>query len=264
MSPERARASVAKTALGYAAMIAGTILAFLWIRRVGAGAVAPEPVLERAAGGFSGERIDSLLHVLLALLVILVAARALGFVFRRLRQPPVIGEVIGILLGPSLLGRVAPEAYAFLLPPSAGLAAAWVLSLSTAAVAFLIAERWSATALAAASLGLPYALLWLVRGIGRRWRRGRRPRLSGSSFCTTSRSSPRKVASAACVSADWPNSRSRLPNRGRLARAAERRPQRMRRPETRVLPGVSTAVAGAGSPQIETWKTGHLQVTVSW
>ena len=47
-------------------------------------------------------------HVLLALVLIIVAARLLGALFRRLQQPPVIGEVIaGILLGPSLLGRVA-------------------------------------------------------------------------------------------------------------------------------------------------------------
>ena len=49
----------------------------------------------------------------------IITARALGALFARLRQPPVIGEVVaGILLGPSLLGRVAPEASAFLLPPT--------------------------------------------------------------------------------------------------------------------------------------------------
>ncbi len=62
---------------------------------------------------------DLLLHVLLALLAILAAARLLGVAFRRIGQPPVIGEVVaGILLGPSLLGRVWPAASAFLLPPA--------------------------------------------------------------------------------------------------------------------------------------------------
>jgi len=60
---------------------------------------------------------DVFLHVLLALAVVIAAARAVGFVFRRLGQPPVIGEVIaGILLGPSLLGQAWPAAAAYVLP----------------------------------------------------------------------------------------------------------------------------------------------------
>lgn len=61
---------------------------------------------------------DALPHVLLALATVVVAARLLGILFARLRQPPVMGEVVaGILLGPSLLGRVAPTTAEFLLPP---------------------------------------------------------------------------------------------------------------------------------------------------
>jgi Kef-type K+ transport system membrane component KefB len=57
--------------------------------------------------------------LLLALAVVIVAAHLVGLFFRRLGQPPVIGEVIaGIMLGPSLLGRLAPAASAYLLPPS--------------------------------------------------------------------------------------------------------------------------------------------------
>ena len=62
---------------------------------------------------------DLLLHLLLALFVILVVARLVGVLFKRIGQPPVIGEVVaGILLGPSLLGRVWPAGSAFLLPPA--------------------------------------------------------------------------------------------------------------------------------------------------
>ena len=54
-------------------------------------------------------KFDVLVHVLLALAVVIVTARALGSLFAKLKQPPVIGEVLaGILLGPSLLGRIAP------------------------------------------------------------------------------------------------------------------------------------------------------------
>jgi Kef-type K+ transport system membrane component KefB len=66
------------------------------------------------------ESVNQLLHVLLALATVIVTARAVGAVFKLLRQPPVIGEVIGgILLGPSFLGTMAPEWYAYVLPPSA-------------------------------------------------------------------------------------------------------------------------------------------------
>ena len=57
--------------------------------------------------------------VLGALLAIIVIGRGLGAVFQRIGQPRVIGEVVaGILLGPSLLGRVSPDAMAWLLPSS--------------------------------------------------------------------------------------------------------------------------------------------------
>jgi Kef-type K+ transport system membrane component KefB len=55
--------------------------------------------------------------VLLALVVVIVTARAVGSLFKYLHQPPVVGEILaGILLGPSLLGRVAPSVSAYLLP----------------------------------------------------------------------------------------------------------------------------------------------------
>ncbi|MGH7964351.1 MAG: cation:proton antiporter [Candidatus Binatia bacterium] len=63
------------------------------------------------------EQVLFLLTVEIA--VIIAASRLLGIVFRRLQQPQVIGEIVaGILLGPSLLGWVAPEAAATLFPPA--------------------------------------------------------------------------------------------------------------------------------------------------
>jgi Kef-type K+ transport system membrane component KefB len=39
--------------------------------------------------------------------VVLAVARAVGYLFRRMRQPAVIGEIVaGILLGPSVLGQI--------------------------------------------------------------------------------------------------------------------------------------------------------------
>ncbi|MFF5726800.1 cation:proton antiporter [[Kitasatospora] papulosa] len=56
-------------------------------------------------------------HVLLALTVLLVAAHLGGHLFARMRQPQVIGEILGgLLLGPTVLGEFAPDAQRWLLP----------------------------------------------------------------------------------------------------------------------------------------------------
>ena len=57
--------------------------------------------------------------LILQIVVILAAARAVGFLFRRIHQPQVVGEMVaGILIGPSLLGWVAPDVSAALFPPA--------------------------------------------------------------------------------------------------------------------------------------------------
>lgn len=51
--------------------------------------------------------------------VVLCASRAAGVLFQRMGQPIVIGEMFaGIMLGPSLLGWLAPHVSTFLFPPS--------------------------------------------------------------------------------------------------------------------------------------------------
>jgi Kef-type K+ transport system membrane component KefB len=52
---------------------------------------------------------DELGSVVVALLLLLLGATLLGQLFTRLRQPKVVGEILaGILLGPTLLGHLAP------------------------------------------------------------------------------------------------------------------------------------------------------------
>lgn len=56
--------------------------------------------------------------LLLQLISILFVARLFGYLFNRLGQPTVIGEILaGIVLGPSLLGHFFPDAYVCLFPP---------------------------------------------------------------------------------------------------------------------------------------------------
>jgi Kef-type K+ transport system membrane component KefB len=63
--------------------------------------------------------VPNLTTLVLQIAVIIVVARAVGILFRQIGQPQVMGEMVaGILLGPSLLGWVAPAASAALFPPS--------------------------------------------------------------------------------------------------------------------------------------------------
>jgi len=60
---------------------------------------------------------EPLSRLLLQVIVIVLATRIVGFVFARFGQPSVVGEVLaGIMLGPSLLGWLWPEASHFLFP----------------------------------------------------------------------------------------------------------------------------------------------------
>jgi len=55
--------------------------------------------------------------LLLQIIVIIITARTLGFIFSKIGQPSVIGEVVaGIILGPSILGMWFPDYTAFLFP----------------------------------------------------------------------------------------------------------------------------------------------------
>ena len=60
---------------------------------------------------------EPLSHLFVQLLVIIAASRLTGMVFARCGQPSVVGEMAaGILLGPSLFGWLAPDAFQFVFP----------------------------------------------------------------------------------------------------------------------------------------------------
>ncbi|MBI2876845.1 MAG: cation:proton antiporter [Candidatus Tectomicrobia bacterium] len=60
-----------------------------------------------------------LLLFILQLSVLITLARTLGEGFKLLRQPPIVGELLGgVLLGPSILGTLSPELFASLFPPA--------------------------------------------------------------------------------------------------------------------------------------------------
>jgi Kef-type K+ transport system membrane component KefB len=121
VDPQLSRGRRFPLLLAYGAMIAGAGALFLVVRRYGETLAAPSaaPAIGAGTAAAAAAAPNVLLHILIALAAVVVAGRGLGRLFRRFGQPPVVGEVIaGILLGPSLLGRIAPGLAAFVLPPS--------------------------------------------------------------------------------------------------------------------------------------------------
>ena len=108
----------------YAAMLGASVSAFFVIRHFGSSLVASASAVPFGSASVSGSGVAPhadvvLTQVLASLIVIIVTARLFGAAFRWMGQPEVIGEMIaGILLGPSLLGQVAPGVSTGLFPPS--------------------------------------------------------------------------------------------------------------------------------------------------
>jgi Kef-type K+ transport system membrane component KefB len=114
-------------------------------------------------------------QLLLALAAIMVLARALGALARRLGQPPVVGEIVaGILLGPSLFGTVVSDS---LLPVDIRPALAGLANIGLVLFMFVVGyeldqtlvrgRQRTATAVSVGSVLAPLALgvglaLWLA------------------------------------------------------------------------------------------------------
>jgi len=166
-----------RLALLYALLLVGTAALFAVIQAAGAGLQAPPAPAPAAAAAGPRTGGAALPQVLTALLAILVASRALGALCRRLQQPPVMGEVLaGLLLGPSLLGRAAPEAFGALFPPAVLPALELLAQLGVILFMFLVGlelnesllreETHTTVAIAHASIAAPFVLgaalaLWL-------------------------------------------------------------------------------------------------------
>lgn len=167
-----------RSPLWFVAIPAVGALAFLAVRHAGLELVAPAPA--PGAPGFGSGVVahgTTLFHVLLLLAVVMVLARVLGALVQRLGQPPVIGEILaGIVLGPSILGRLAPELSASLIP--AGITPQLAVLAQVGVILFmflvgleldtgLVRRRVQATVMVShASIVLPFGLgaaaaLWL-------------------------------------------------------------------------------------------------------
>ena len=171
--------------LVYVLMVVGAIGLFLLIRSWGetlpppeTGATTHRDVTPPPPKG------DAIAHVLVALAAVILVGRLLGWAFAYLGQPAVIGEVIaGILLGPSLLGRVAPDAAAFVLPTGIAPFLEIIAQLGVVLYMFLVGLEFdgarlrkhahSSIAISHASIVVPFLLgsclaLWLYSDLAPR------------------------------------------------------------------------------------------------
>lgn len=80
-------------------------------------ATTTESVFTGFTRNFRANSTHPLSRLLVQLFVVIALAQLAGRVCRRIGQPAVVGEIItGIVLGPSLLGLLAPELFAFVFP----------------------------------------------------------------------------------------------------------------------------------------------------
>jgi Kef-type K+ transport system membrane component KefB len=164
-----------KTCAIYVAMVGVSIAVFLWLSALGSSLAGPRSVPFVTSGPSAHGAL--LFHVLLALLVVLIASRLLSALFGYFGQPPVIGEVLaGLMLGPSLLGRVAPHVSDFILPASVAPALSVLAQVGVVLYLFLVGLELDGTllrrsthatlAISHASIAAPFlmgatAALWL-------------------------------------------------------------------------------------------------------
>ena len=113
--------------LAYTLFVAAGVAAVAGLIQFGTARLATRDVPAVAAAAETAGPVARMLdnarlplpRLVLQLIVVLIAAQALGSLARRLGQPRVIGEIAaGVMLGPSLLGWIAPDAAAFLFPVS--------------------------------------------------------------------------------------------------------------------------------------------------
>jgi Kef-type K+ transport system membrane component KefB len=129
--------SLARTIGFYGGTLAIGAALFWLVREVGETLVAPH-----AEAAVVAAQTDpaTLSHILLSIAVIVIAARATGWAFERwLKQPAVMGEIVaGLLLGPSALGAISPDAQAFVLAPDAAPHLRMIAQLGVVLFMFLV------------------------------------------------------------------------------------------------------------------------------
>jgi Kef-type K+ transport system membrane component KefB len=117
--------------LFYILMVVGLLAVIFWVVEKGRGLqnaaaiVQPQTAKDTTSvssfqvfsHSFKDNLSEPLAVLLLQIIVIIAFARIFGFLFKKIGQPAVIGEIVaGIVLGPSVIGAFFPEINSFLFP----------------------------------------------------------------------------------------------------------------------------------------------------
>jgi K+:H+ antiporter len=120
--------------------------------------------------------LEKMLLLLCADLVIIIgAARVFGWLFGKVGQPPVVGEILaGVILGPSLLGRLYPEAIQTMLTPKTAGVLSAMAQVGLILLMLLIGLEFpfdrlrhaarASTAVAVAGIVVPFASSYALAG----------------------------------------------------------------------------------------------------
>ncbi len=139
----------------------------------GTGKEAPDPPagnsLEVFTHSFSQNLSEPLTILLLQIIVIISFARLFGFLFKKIGQPAVIGEIVaGIILGPSLVGAYFPGVNEFLFPAASLSSLQFISQIGLILFMFIIGmeldlkaigkQAYGAVIISHASIIIPYTL----------------------------------------------------------------------------------------------------------
>ncbi len=115
-----------KNSLFYLGVTGGFTALMFWIITQGKQLEIGRRIISNASKDtFFNQFLDAIIHnlkhplaiLLLQIITIVIVARFFGWIFRKIGQPTVIGEIIaGIFLGPSVVGMYLPEYSAMLFP----------------------------------------------------------------------------------------------------------------------------------------------------
>jgi Kef-type K+ transport system membrane component KefB len=120
--------------------------------------------------------LEKMLLLLCADLAIIIgAARVSGWLFGKVGQPPVVGEILaGVILGPSFLGRLYPEAIATMLTPKTSAVLSAMAQVGLVLLMLLIGLEFpferlkqaarASTAVAVAGIVVPFASSYALAG----------------------------------------------------------------------------------------------------
>jgi Kef-type K+ transport system membrane component KefB len=170
--------------LFYLVIVAGLGFAIYWIAKQGNALQSPTLNAQQAEAAkninavnnfqiftdsFSHNLTDPLAVLLLQIIVIIAFARLFGFLFKKIGQPAVIGEIVaGIILGPSIIGAYFPDINHFLFPAASLVTLSFLSQIGLILFMFIIGmeldlkaiskQAYGAVIISHASIIIPFTL----------------------------------------------------------------------------------------------------------